>query len=139
MTHMTQDEKQSFLAGLHVGVLGLNDPGSGPLTVPVWYDYTPGGESWFITGGQSRKGKLLERGTRISLAAQTEVPPYVYVSVEGVVTAIESVEFDALKDMAIRYLGEEQGLAYVKGSNLSGQILVRMQPQRWLAVDYGKG
>ena len=43
MTGMSVDEKQTFLAGVHVGVIGLNDDGRGPLTVPIWYDYTPGG------------------------------------------------------------------------------------------------
>lgn len=139
MTHMTQDEKQNFLAGVHVGVLGLNNPGAGPLTVPVWYDYTPGGELWFITGANSRKGKLIEVEARVSLAAQTEDAPYVYVSVEGPVTAIEPGEFDSLKDMAVRYLGKDQGNAYAQGADLEGQILVRVQPQTWLAVDYSKG
>jgi hypothetical protein len=43
-------------------VMGLNDPGAGPLTVPIWYDYSPGGQLWVITGKQSRKSKLLEVG-----------------------------------------------------------------------------
>lgn len=138
MTRMTADEKQSFLAGLHVGVLGLNDPGRGPLTVPVWYDYSPGGDLWFITGKSSRKGKLIAVGTRVSLAAQTEEPPYAYVSIEGPVTAVEPVEHGALESMAVRYLGEKRGKQYAADSTLEGQILVRVEPSRWLAVDYGK-
>ena len=62
MTQMTQQEKETFLADLHVGVMGFNDPGAGPLTVPIWYDYSPGGQLWVITGKQSRKSKLLEVG-----------------------------------------------------------------------------
>ena len=68
MTRMTQDEKQTFLADLHVGVLSLNDPGRGPLTVPVWYDYSPGQELWFVTGKTSRKGNLIQTGGRASVA-----------------------------------------------------------------------
>ena len=55
MTKMSSDEKQTFLADLHVGVIGINDPGAGPLTVPIWYDYTPGGDVWVITGRDSRR------------------------------------------------------------------------------------
>jgi hypothetical protein len=135
---MTADEKQTFLADLHVGVLGLNDPGRGPLTVPVWYDYEPGGELWFITGTKSRKGKLLRTGARVSLAAQTEIAPYVYVSVEGPITEIGPVALGQLESMAIRYLGREQGRAYAADSDTDGQILVRVQPERWLGVDYSK-
>jgi hypothetical protein len=41
--------------------------------------------------------------------------------------------------MAWRYLGEEFGNAYVE-SNAGGETswLYRMQPERWLTVDYGK-
>ena len=138
MTKMTMDEKQAFLADLHVGVIGLNDPGAGPLTVPIWYDYTPGGDLWVITGKDSKKGKLLSDGARVSLAAQTETAPYVYVSIEGPVTAIEPTDADTLLAMAVRYLGEEQGRAYAEGSPLEGQITVKITPERWLAVDYSK-
>ena len=35
MTAMTETEKQEYLAGLHVGVLSLNDNSNGPLTAPI--------------------------------------------------------------------------------------------------------
>ncbi len=138
MTQMTLDEKQAFLADLHVGVIALNDPGKGPLTVPIWYDYTPGGDLWVITGAHSRKGKLMEKGTRLSLAAQTETAPYKYVSIEGVVTAVEPTDSATLLNMAKRYLGDVQGQAYAEGSDLSGQVTVRIHCDRWLAVDYSR-
>jgi len=139
MTAMTETEKQEFLADLHVGVLSLNDNSKGPLTAPIWYDYEPGGELWFITGPNSLKGKLLEIGVRLSLVAQSEEPPYKYVSVEGPVVSIdESTENDLLA-MAVRYLGETGGKRYTENSNGSGGVLVRVKPERWLAVDYGKG
>ena len=108
---MTKDERESFLAGLHVGVISIPEPGRGPLTTPIWYDYQPGGEVWVITDRDSRKGKLLEVGKRISLCAQTEAPPYQYVSVEGPIVAIEAA---------------------------GGSVVVRMRPERWLSVDYKK-
>jgi len=41
---MSVEERERFLAGLHVGVLSVAVMGSrGPITVPVWYDYQPGG------------------------------------------------------------------------------------------------
>lgn len=135
---MTMDEKQAFLSGLHVGVLGLNDPGRGPLTVPVWYDYEIGGQLWFIIGAESRKGQLLKVGTRLSLAAQGEAPPYTYVSIEGPVASIAPTDITEMSDMAVRYLGEKHGALYVAGSNIEGQIVVRVDIERWLGVDYGK-
>ena len=134
MTHMTADEKQAFLAGLHVGVLGLNDPGKGPLTVPVWYDYDVGGQLWFLTGRIELPGQLYI--DRISLCAQTETPPYQYVTVEGSVASIDEPQ-DEMLPMAVRYLGEDMGRAYSEGSD--GQsIVVRMNCENWLGVDYSK-
>jgi hypothetical protein len=41
---MSVQEREQFLAGLHVGVLSVAAGGDrGPLTVPVWYEYYPGG------------------------------------------------------------------------------------------------
>ena len=50
----------------------------------------------------------------------------------------ESTENDLLA-MAVRYLGETGGKRYTENSNGSGGVLVRVKPERWLAVDYGKG
>ena len=138
MTKMLQAEKEAFLADLHVGVLGLNNPGAGPLTVPIWYDYKPGQRLWIITGEHSKKGKLISVGSRVSLAAQNESPPYQYVSIEGSVDAVTPTTQSELEAMAIRYLGEQQGKAYAEHSTLAGQMTVWVKPEHWLAVDYSK-
>ena len=93
---MTKEEREAFLADVHVGVVGVAEDGHGPLTVPVWYSYEPGGEIRIITARRSRKGKLLERAGRFSLCAQTETPPpYKYVSVEGPIVAIEAADISS--------------------------------------------
>ena len=138
MTAMTKEEKQDFLAGLHVGVLSLSDNPKGPLTVPIWYDYEPGGELWFITGPNSLKGKLLKVGVRLSLMAQSEEPPYKYVSIEGPVVSIDEATNNDLLAMAIRYLGKDGGEQYAKNSESGGGVIVRVKPERWLSVDYAK-
>ena len=40
---LTKEEREAFLADLHVCVLGVNH-GDIPLAVPIWYDYEPGGD-----------------------------------------------------------------------------------------------
>ena len=138
-TRMSQGEKEAFLADLHVGVLSLNQPNRAPLTVPVWYDYRPGGELWFLTGADSRKGKLLAVGAHVSLCAQTESPPYRYVSVEGVVTRVAPSDKEKeSRPMAHRYLGRKEGDRYTDHGPSEGSVTVRVRPERWLAVDYGK-
>lgn len=140
---MTKDEREAFLAGVHVGVISIPEPGRGPLTVPIWYGYEPGGELWVVTDRDSRKGRLLAEAKRISLVAQSEALPYQYVSVEGPVVAIEPSELERhTRPMARRYLGPEIGDRYVEQTNAErtagGSVVVRMRPERWLTVDYRK-
>ena len=89
-TAMTKQERERFLADLHVGIVSVAEEGRGPLTVPIWYSYEPGGEVRVVIGGTSRKAQLLRTARRFSLCAQTEAPPYKYVSVEGPIVAIET-------------------------------------------------
>jgi nitroimidazol reductase NimA-like FMN-containing flavoprotein (pyridoxamine 5'-phosphate oxidase superfamily) len=140
---MTRAEREAFLAGVHVGVISLADGARGPLTVPIWYGYEPGGEVWIVTERDSRKGKLLVGLDRFSLCAQTEAPPYKYVSVEGPITALEIAQLERdQRPLAHRYLGKQLGDQYIAQSGASdrdGTIVVRMRPERWLSVDYTKG
>lgn len=140
---MTRAEREAFLADLHVGVISVAEDGRAPLTVPIWYAYEPGGEVRIVTARSSRKGKLLERARRFSLCAQTEAPPYKYVTVEGPIVAIEAADLERdERPLAHRYLGKDFGDAYVEqtgGADARGDnVLIRMRPERWLSVDYGK-
>jgi nitroimidazol reductase NimA-like FMN-containing flavoprotein (pyridoxamine 5'-phosphate oxidase superfamily) len=138
---MTKMEREAFLAGVHVGMISIAEEGRGPLTVPIWYAYAPGGELRLITGRHSRKGRLLTQAGRCSLCVQTESPPYRYVSVEGPITAIEAVDVERdLRPLAHRYLGAEEGDRFVEQTR-GGQaenILIRLWPERWLTADYAK-
>lgn len=137
---MTQPEREAFLADLHVGVISIEQAGAPPLSVPIWYDYTPEAGVWVITGADSLKGKALVAAGRYTMVAQTEAPPaYQYVSVEGPVieTRDADVERD-LRPMAHRYFGAELGDAYTAGTPHDGQLVFVMQPERWRTVDYRK-
>lgn len=135
---MTKAEREAFLGGVHVGILSIAREGAGPLTVPIWYDYTPGGDAWIITGASSLKGRALARVTRVSLCAQNEKPPYCYVSIEGPFTTRAATK-DELLHMAVRYLGEQQGKQYAEAAGSSDDSLViSIKPENWLTTDYGK-
>jgi nitroimidazol reductase NimA-like FMN-containing flavoprotein (pyridoxamine 5'-phosphate oxidase superfamily) len=138
---MTRMEREAFLADVHVGIISIAEEGRGPLTVPVWYDYAPGGELRLITGRNSRKGHLLARAGRFSLCVQTETSPYRYVSVEGPIMAIEAVDVERdLRPLAHRYLGVEEGDSFVEQmcASQGENILICMRPARWLTADYSK-
>ena len=134
---MTKDERETFLAGLHVGVIAFPDTNSGPLNAPIWYDYTPERGLSVIISPESRKGKLASVGTRVSLVAQDEAPPYKYVSVEGPIASIDPLAEGELEAMATRYLGEEMGKA--DAANGGGDsVSIKIAIERWLTVDYAK-
>ena len=138
---MTVAERESFLAGVHVAVLSVDEPGRGPLTVPVWYSYAPGGTVNVITGGQSVKARLLRAAGRFSLCVQSESMPYRYVSVEGpIATEDAAVPPDERRTLAVRYLGNEGGEAYLASTvdQAAGSVAFRMAPERWRTTDYGK-
>lgn len=144
---MSVAEREHFLAGVHVGVLSVAVKGQGeaggseraPLAAPVWYDYQPGGRVSVITGRSSRKGVALAAAGRMSLCAQDENPPYRYVTVEGPVE-IEELDPAERLAMARRYLGDEGGEQYVASNPdpASENVMIRMRPEHWLTVDYGK-
>ena len=138
---MTKQERETFLADLHVGVISIPEEGQGPLTVPIWYLYEPGGELRVVTGSTSRKAQLLQHAGRFSLCVQTETPPYKYVSVEGPVIAIEPADLERdRRPLAHRYYGAQRGNRYIEETREEyvGNVLVRMLPERWLTVDYAK-
>ena len=137
---MTKQERERFLADLHVGIISIPEEGRGPLTVPIWYSYEPGGELRVVTARTSQKARLLQRAARFSLCAQTETPPYKYVSVEGPVIAIEPADLERdRRPLARRYLGAELGDRYIESTrDVVGSVRVRMRPERWLTVDYAK-
>jgi nitroimidazol reductase NimA-like FMN-containing flavoprotein (pyridoxamine 5'-phosphate oxidase superfamily) len=138
---MTVAEREAFLAGLHVGILSVDDPGRGPLSVPVWYAYEPGGAVTVITGGHSVKAQCLRAAGRFSLCVQTESMPYQYVSVEGPITATDDTfDADERRALAHRYLGTEYGDLYLAATaeDAADSITFRMTPERWRTTDYGK-
>ena len=54
-------DRELFLAEPHIAALSVSaGPARGPLTVPIWYQYTPGGEAWVLTEAGSRKVRLIE-------------------------------------------------------------------------------
>ena len=132
---MTTEQREAFLAGLHVGVLAIQRDGKGPLALPIWYQYEDG-QVLIHMSGDSVKAKLLRRHGRASMTVQNETPPYQYVMVEGpVIVAHESRD---ILPMAIRYLGEEMGRGYAAGDTATDEIRIRIRPERWFSVDYSK-
>jgi PPOX class probable F420-dependent enzyme len=135
---LSRKDREAFLAGTHVAVVSVVDGGRGPLTVPVWYHYEPGGEVRIITSGATRKVGLLRAAGRMSLCVQEEAPPFRYVSVEGAVTIERSESDAAMRAMAHRYAGEQAGNRYLEltKDDRANEVVIRLRPERWYSADF---
>ncbi|BBX85410.1 hypothetical protein MAUB_32830 [Mycolicibacterium aubagnense] len=141
MRPFTVEQRQNFLADKHVGVLSVSaDQGRPPASVPIWYDYTADGLIRINTGAASRKARLIEQAGAVSLVVQREEPPYQYVIVEGtVVDTTSPTPLEVREAIAIRYLGEEGGRAFVEGMRDMATVLFTVRPDRWITADYSDG
>jgi hypothetical protein len=75
-------DRELFLAEPHIAALSVSaGPDRGPLTMPIWYQYEPGGEAWVLIKAASRKARLIEATGRFTLMVERVTPTTRYVSV----------------------------------------------------------
>jgi len=135
---MSKEEREEFLADVHVGVLCVSeDAGRGPIAVPVWYAYSPGGTVNLTTGRHTRKAVAIAAAGRFSMCVQDESPPFKYVTVEGPAVIVEA-DLAERREIARRYLGAEAGDAFVAQSPATDSVVIRLTPEHWLTADFGK-
>jgi hypothetical protein len=133
---LTVAEREEFLAEPYVGVIGVDRPGRAPLTLPIWYDYTPGGDVLIWTEPGMVKSGLIKAAGRFSLSVQRTDRPYVYATAEGPVVGWEEpVPVDVATAIAARYLRPEEVDEYVTGVLARPSLLIRMRPKYWSSMD----
>ncbi|MFE4665290.1 pyridoxamine 5'-phosphate oxidase family protein [Streptomyces sp. NPDC056716] len=137
---LSREEREQFLAQPHIAALAV-DAGAGraPLTVPIWYQYTPGGDIWVLTGLTSRKNELISAAGRFSLLVDQTDPTVRYVSVEGPVVETKAATIEDLREVSARYLRPEKVEEYVDFSwkNHGEMVVLTMRPERWVSSDLG--
>ena len=137
---LSSEECQQFLAEPHIGALSVAEGAErGPLTVPIWYQYTPGAQLWVLTGPESAKMRRIRAAGRFSLMVERTAPTVRYVSVEGPVTAVEPTTEAQHREMVERYLPPHQVDEYLAfaEAELGAQVTVFLRPERWLSADMG--
>lgn len=133
----TEAERQQFLADKHIAVLSVAANGRPPASVPIWYDYTPGGNIRINTGVNNRTAKLVTAAGMVTVVVQREELPYQYVVVEGtVIDAANPAPIEARQAIAVRYLGEEGGREFVRHGDSADAVLFTIRPDRWRSVDF---
>ena len=142
MVSLSVHDREAFLAEPHIAALSVSaGQGRGPLTVPIWYQYTPGGEAWVLTEAGSRKTRLIETAGRFTLMVERLMPTIRYVSVEGPVTRIVPETDELLQEITERYLPPDKVPAYIEfaKTELGAQVAIYLRPERWLTSDLGPG
>lgn len=137
---LSVEEREQFLAEPHIGALAVAaGEGRGPLTLPIWYQYAPGGELWVMTGSESKKGRLISAAGRFSLMVERLEPTIRYVSVEGPVVRTEEATVEHLREISTRYLAPEKVEGYVEfASKEHGkQAIYHLRPEHWYSSDLG--
>jgi nitroimidazol reductase NimA-like FMN-containing flavoprotein (pyridoxamine 5'-phosphate oxidase superfamily) len=138
---LSTEEREQFLAEPHIAALSVYAGDQrGPLTVPIWYQYAPGGEPWLLTGAGSRKHRLIEANGYFSLMAERLEPTVRYVAVDGAVSSVEPSTDEQLVEMTKRYLKPEQVDAYLEFARREHgeSVTIRLNPEHWLSADLGR-
>lgn len=141
-SRLSERDRESFLAEPHIAALSVSAGlDRGPFTIPIWYQYAPGGDAWVLTEARSRKARLIEAAGRFTLMVERVTPTVRYVSVEGPVTRTAVGTDELLREIAERYLPPEKVPAYIEfaEAELGEQIAIYLRPERWLSADLGPG
>lgn len=136
MSHI-RAEREKFLAEPRTAALSVNlGPSRGPLTVPIWYQYTPGAEPWILTGADTRKARSIEAAGHFSLMVQRLEPTRRYVAVDGAVSRIEAATDDDIVELTRRHLSGAAANRHIDFLRTLGQhLVVSMRPEHWLYSD----
>lgn len=136
MSEMGEDEIRAFLLeGTRTGKLGSLTPSGHPHVIPIWF-VMDGEDIVFNTGKDTVKGKHILRDGRVSLCVDDERPPFSFVHIRGQAAGVEDapdLEQWATR-IAARYVGEERAAEYGRRNAVPGELVVRLTPERVIAV-----
>jgi hypothetical protein len=135
---LTEAERERFLAEKHIAVLSVAaEDGRPPASVPIGYDYTPGGNIRVNTDASRRKATLIEQAGVVTLVVQREELPYRYVIVEGtVIDTTRPTPLDVREAIAIRYRGADAGREWARRLEDIDTVLFTIRPDRWFTADF---
>ncbi len=135
-TQMSDDDRRAFLsAGTRTGVLSTVRKDGTPHAAPIWF-VLDGDVVVFTTGRDTVKGRNLRRDGVATLTVDEPAPPYSFVTLTG--RADISDDLDELliwaTRLAARYMGAEQAEAFGRRNAVPEEILVRLTPERTVAL-----
>ena len=126
---MSEQEREEFLKGANVAVLATVGRGERAHAAPIWYLYEDG---VFImsTGRGSQKHRNVEAHPEVTLVVDDRTIPYYAVMAQGRAEIGPRLADDDRLKMAIRYLGEEIGRAYIARVQGEDSVTIRLRPRK---------
>jgi PPOX class probable F420-dependent enzyme len=118
-----------------VAVLATYRRDGGVLLSPVWHQWRDGGFDVTVYASDI-KLKHLRRDPRASIVVYEHEPPYRGIEVRGEARLVPGEGLDALRSMALRYLGPDDGPAYVESVSSADTMLVRLEPDELRGWDF---
>lgn len=126
---------EEFLREPHLAALSTVRPDGRPHVTAVWYEYD--GREFIIStlrGTQKLKNVALKGFA--SLAIYTQEMPYKQVVVQGTARAGSPIDNVWRERVAMRYLGESAGRAYVRESGDWDVVAIHVRPIRWMTEGF---
>jgi PPOX class probable F420-dependent enzyme len=135
---MSEAEALAFLGAdpPHTGKLATTRLDGRPHVAPIWFALDLDGSIVFTTHEESLKGRTLRRDPRAALCVDDEVPPFSFVTVEGVVDISEDLD-ELLRWATViggRYMGADRAEAYGARNGVSGELLCRLRPTKVISA-----
>lgn len=139
MAVLSKSRLDRFLKGSNlIATLATLDRDGRPYLVPVWYEWD-GTHLWVVSKPKAEYVENLRRNPQAAVSVATREIPYVRVYMQGPARLIKTGK-DWLpmgRRMATRYLGRNEGRAYIEKSKDWERIYIRLKPVRIVSWDGG--
>jgi PPOX class probable F420-dependent enzyme len=132
---MSRDEWHAFVsAGTRTGKLAVVRKDGSPHVVPIWF-VLDGDDFVFTTGATTTKGYALRRDGRAAICVDDDRPPFAYVSAAGAVQINEALDEMLVwaTRLGARYMGADAAEQFGRRNAVTGELLVRLTPNRVIA------
>ena len=126
---MSEQDREELLKEPNVAVLATVGRGGRAHAAPIWYLYEDG-EFIMGTGRGSQKHRNVEAHPEVTLVIDRRSLPYYAVMAQGKAEVGPPLSDDQRMQMAVRYLGEELGRAYIARTSGEGSVTIRLRPRK---------
>ncbi|TAK21291.1 MAG: TIGR03618 family F420-dependent PPOX class oxidoreductase [Chloroflexota bacterium] len=132
--NLTPDDIKDLLDARRCSTLATYRKDGGVLLSPVWHEWVDGAFQVHV-GADDIKGRHLQRDKRVSLVLYDDTPPYRGIEVRGRARFLAEGEREAIRRIAVRYLGPVEGGAYADKVDWAG-ILIRIEAENTRIWDF---